>query len=124
MAQHNEIGKKGEALAQHYLQNHGYTLLTCNWRFHKYELDIVCTHSNQLIIVEVKTRSSELFGQPYEAVTPQKIRRIVAATQAYIYKYHIDQEVRFDIVSILISDSNKPEIKHIKDAFLPPINAY
>ena len=118
MAEHNAVGKRGEVIALEYLQKVGYEIIALNWRFQKAEIDIIAKDSNDLVIVEVKTRTSEEFENPKEAVTIAKQRRIVKAADAFIQENEIDLECRFDIVSILII-GKKIEIEHIKDAFYP-----
>jgi len=71
MARHNDLGKEGEKQALHMLQEKGYTILETNWRHEKDEVDIIALDKNELIVVEVKTRSTDYFGDPEEAVTPQ-----------------------------------------------------
>ncbi|HLN52278.1 MAG TPA: YraN family protein [Lentimicrobium sp.] len=118
MAEHNELGIRGEELALKYLIDKGFTILETNWRFGKEEIDIIALNSEYLIIVEVKTRSSRLFGDPAEFVSRQKQRLLIKATQVYAEKYRIQQDVRFDIISILLN-SQKTEITHIENAFYP-----
>lgn len=120
MAKHNNIGKEGELIAQKHLKNLDYKILHTNWVCNKNELDIVAVKNNSLIVVEVKTRSSEHFGQPKDAITAAKIKRIVQATNDYIQQFEIDLEVRFDVMSIIMKDDEEFSIEHIKDAFLPP----
>ncbi len=118
MAQHNDIGKKGEALALTYLREKGYRVRETNWLYRKAELDIVAEFEEQLIVVEVKTRTSREFESPKEAVTIKKQKHIVRAADAYIQQFDIDLECRFDIVSVLI-EGNSIDIEHIEDAFYP-----
>lgn len=116
MAEHNVIGEQGEAIAFKYLKEKGYTVLEKNWRFQKAEIDLITTLENQLVVVEVKTRTSEEFESPKEAVTIAKQKRIVKAADAYIQAKEIDLECRFDIVSVLIQ-GKKVSIEHIENAF-------
>lgn len=118
MAQHNDIGKKGEALALNFLRKKGYQLRETNWMYRKAELDIVAEFDDQLVVVEVKTRTSRDFESPKEAVTITKQKHIVRAADAYINQFDIEMECRFDIVSVLLEGSNV-EIEHIEDAFYP-----
>jgi len=117
MATHNELGKKGEELAVEFLQNKGYKILERNWRFKKAEVDIIASKNNVLAIIEVKTRSTNYFGNPQDFVNSKKIKLLVEAVNEYIISKDLDVETRFDIVAI-IKDQNKLEIEHIKDAFL------
>lgn len=120
MAKHNKTGKEGEIEARRFLQKKGYAILHENWRFGHYELDIVAQKDDQLIIVEVKTRTSSEFEAPEDAVNISKIRRIIYATDEYLQQFDIDLPVRFDIISIYKNDGNYL-IDHIEDAFYPPI---
>lgn len=120
MAQHNELGKKGEELASQYLQKKSYKILERNWRYEKDEIDIIATDGLFLVIVEVKTRSTDFYGQPEEAVTRQKERFIIRATEEYIIQKDINLEVRYDIISIIIKNG-KEAINHIEDAFYPTL---
>lgn len=118
MAEHNDFGKIGEEKAYRYLLGKGYKVRARNWQYRKAELDIVAEKNNMLIVVEVKTRSSEYFENPKEAVTLKKQRQIILGANAYIEEFNIEMECQFDIVSVLIIDS-KVEIEHIEDAFIP-----
>lgn len=118
MADHNELGNKGEEIALDYLTDKGYHILETNWRFGKEEIDIIAIDKKFLIIVEVKTRSSRFFGEPHEFITKQKQRLLIKAAQAYVDRHKIQQEVRFDIISI-IRNNNTTEIEYIADAFYP-----
>ena len=120
MAIHNELGKGGEKEAVRYLTLTGYHILHRNWRSGKKELDIVAEFGDELVVIEVKTRRNREYGMPEEAVNQQKIRRIVAATDAYVRKFAIDSPIRFDIITLIGEESNF-EIEHIEEAFYPPI---
>jgi putative endonuclease len=121
MAQHNDLGKEGEQAAANYLVKKGYTILHRNWFFEKYELDIVAEKDGWLVVVEVKSRSTETFEHPEDAITNAKIRRIVLATDAYIRQFDIDKPTRFDVISA-IPTHNGYRIDHIEDAFVSPVN--
>lgn len=121
MAEHNDFGKEGELRAQAYLRNKGYTLLDCNWRCGKNELDIVAEKDGLLVVVEVKSRSTDFFEHPKDAITPAKIRRTVQAAHDYLLLHDLDMEVRFDVVSV-VPQGMEFRIEHIEDAFLPPVN--
>lgn len=116
---HNETGKEGEDLARSFLQRRGYQICHTNWRWHHYELDIVACIENELVVVEVKTRSADYLISPEEAVDSGKIRRIVAAADAYIRFFNIEYPVRFDIIT-LIKQDNQYKIEHLEDAFFAP----
>jgi putative endonuclease len=120
MAEHNELGKKGEEIAVRYLLDKGYKIITINWRFGKDEIDIIASFSSFLVIAEVKTRKSDVFEEPEEAVTVQKQKFLVRAADAYVQMKNIEEEVRFDIITVIIKGKIW-EINHIEDAFYPTI---
>ncbi len=117
MAQHNELGKKGELLAVEYLLKNGYKIVEKNYRYQKAEVDIIAKKAAILVAVEVKTRSSAYFGDPQDFVNSKKIQLLVRGMDAYVVKNDLDVEIRFDIIAIIIA-KNKYKIEHIKDAFL------
>lgn len=116
MAEHNELGKKGEELAVEYLRENGYKILDRNWTFQKAEIDIIAEKDNILAIIEVKTRSSTDFGLPQDFVKPKKIQLLVKAVNAYINDREIDFEVRFDIIAVQ-RNGESFAIEHLTDAF-------
>ncbi len=121
MAEHNDLGKKGEDAAEHYLRKQGYHIVERNWTFDKYEIDIIAEDEEFIIFVEVKTRSSSIWGNPEDAVSKGKIKRIVAAADFYLKENDIDRPARFDVIAA-IWDGKSFEIEHIDDAFLAPVN--
>ncbi|MCL1938607.1 MAG: YraN family protein [Candidatus Azobacteroides sp.] len=122
MAQHNELGKEGEVAAVAYLKTKGYQILHVNWHFGHLELDIVAQTDDELVIVEVKTRSND-WELPENAVNNAKIRKIISAADCYIRFFNIDLPARFDIIWVTGKFPGF-EIEHIEDAFYPPLNTY
>jgi len=118
MATQKEIGKKGEAIAAMYLAKKGYTIKARNWYYGHNELDIVAQDGNELVIVEVKARTSDRYEHPSEAVSKQKIRHIIEAAEAYIEEHEIDLETRFDVITVIFY-GQEYELEHFKDAFFP-----
>ena len=117
MAQHNDLGLKGEELAIEYLEKNGYLIVEKNYRYRKAEVDIIARIDTILVVVEVKTRSSNYFGNPQDFVNPKKIKLLVTAIDDYVVKRDLDVEIRFDIIAIL-RNKETYNIHHIKDAFL------
>ncbi len=120
MAEHNDLGKSGENAAVAYLEQKGYLIRDRNWRRGHFELDIVAAKENELIVIEVKTRSNTLFTEPEDAVDLPKIRRTVRAADTYLKLFQIDSPVRFDIITV-VGDDGDFKIEHIKEAFYPPL---
>jgi putative endonuclease len=116
MAAHNELGKKGEQLALDFLVRHDYTILEKNYRYLKAEVDIIAQKGTIVVVVEVKTRSTNYFGDPQEAVNLKKIRLLVAAIDHYVVLKNLEVTVRFDIIAI-IHKNNSVKIEHLEDAF-------
>lgn len=118
VSEKNDLGKKGEQLAMTFLQEKDYVILHTNWRFQKAELDIIAQQDKITVFVEVKTRKDNYFGYPERAVHPAKEHHLHRAAQAFIEQYKIENEIRFDIISITFKN-NQPIIDHIEDAFFP-----
>ena len=116
MGKHNELGRLGEELAVDYLLQKGYGILETNWRFQKAEVDIIASKDEFLVVVEVKTRSTNEFGDPQDFVRKKKIKLLVQAIDAYVSRFALEAEVRFDIVAITMK-KQQLEIEHLKDAF-------
>jgi len=117
MATHNQTGKKGEDLAEAYLKEKGYTIVERNWHSSHKELDIIAEHEGWLVIVEVKTRSGDIWTLPEDAVNKKKMRRTINAAHHYIRMHDINIPVRFDVISVVFENCNV-EIEHFEDAFL------
>lgn len=112
---HIQVGLEGEKISFDFLSSLGYLILETNWRYLKGEIDIICQSNDVIVIVEVKTRTTSKFGNPEEAVSESKQKLLMATAEAYLEEKDIDNELRFDVVSIILT----PEltINHIIDAF-------
>lgn len=115
---HNEFGRIGEEIAHRQLLSKGYFIRERNFTFGKLEIDIIAEKDEILVFVEVKTRNSNYFGEPYEAVSRQKQKQIIKAANAYIDQFECDLEARFDVFSLILSEKNQ-KVEHIVDAFRP-----
>ena len=116
MAEHNETGKQGEAVAVEYLISKGYEIIQINYQARKAEIDIIARKDDWLIVVEVKTRSSADFGNPEDFVDKKKIKLLVKAIDEFVQETDIDLDIRFDIISV-IKKGNEYTIEHLEDAF-------
>ncbi|MEO1261937.1 MAG: YraN family protein [Bacteroidota bacterium] len=119
MAKHLAKGKKGEEIAVTYLEENGFQILETNWRHKKLEVDIIAMDDQTLVFVEVKTRSTAIYGRPEEFVDAAKEKHLARAAAAYMVKINHDWAIRFDVVAILLNDKNNMQLNHIKDAFFP-----
>ena len=115
MAAHNELGRWGEDVAANYLLRKGYTIIERDWRSGHRDLDIIACDGETVVFVEVKTRRNRLFADPEWAVDYQKLRNLKQAANHYIKFHGIDQEVRFDVITVVGTPDNEPEIEHIED---------
>jgi putative endonuclease len=120
---HLALGRAGETLAARYLRNHGHKILYRNFRSpHGGEVDLVCRDKrhNELVFVEVKTRSSEEFGRPLDAVDRKKRRLILRGAMTWLKMLDMPDIVfRFDVVEVVMPGE---VVRHIENAFWLPEN--
>lgn len=121
MAEHNDTGKKAEELAKQFLIDKGHALLHFNWQFGHREIDIISEHKNMLIVTEVKGRIAGYYGGPTEILSVKKMKHLVYAAEAYVNKFNIDLEVRFDLVVVLFG-KEKEMIEHFESVFIAGVN--
>jgi putative endonuclease len=119
MAQHLELGRKGEALAKAHLEAAGYEILDENWTFGKAEVDLIAYKDRMIIFTEVKARTGNGFGEPEDFVDNRKQKLLSNAADEYIYLMNHQGEVRFDIIAIRFYPQGTFTLKHIEDAFWP-----
>ena len=117
MAKHNQTGKDGELLAINWLTENGYTILHTNWRHGNWEVDIIAHKNKRLHIVEVKTRTSEMFGHPEDNMDNKKMQYLINAAEEYMYQHPQWQQLQFDILAITIKD-DKAAYFLIEDVYL------
>lgn len=115
MAQHINTGVKGEAMAATYLQQNGFTILHCNWRYSRYEIDIIATKDETIHFIEVKTRQSTIYGFPEESVSSKKIRSLLKGASAYLGQHPGWKRVQHDVLAITIMKEKEPEFFLIED---------
>lgn len=113
-----QVGRNGEAAASKYLQNLGYEIIAINWRFRKFEVDIIAQKDQTLVFVEVKTRKNNSHGEPEVFVTLKKQKFLIAAAHQFMTQNSLNLESRFDIIAIISLDQ---KITHLKGAFVPTI---
>jgi putative endonuclease len=118
MAEHNEVGKKGEDLAVEYLEKRKYLIFDRNYQFEKQEIDIVAYQAKEIVFVEVKTRTGKAWALPEMAVTEEKKKNLFKVARAYLYERRLENvPARFDVISVFIFPDQEPEITHFVDAF-------
>lgn len=110
-----EIGRLGEDAVALYLERMGYRILARNYRSRFGEVDIIFQDRGCIVFGEVKTRSTNYFGEPQEAVNYKKQRRIIATAKTYIANKNITGvNLRFDVFEVYY---NTKKIKHIENAY-------
>lgn len=113
----SRLGQWGESLARRHLEAKGYTIEAANWRAREGEIDLVARDGPTLVFVEVKTRTSDRYGGPEEAVTSSKIDRMQRAACAYLSAAGSpDVDWRIDVVAIDCSPGRKVlRLEHLVD---------
>jgi putative endonuclease len=115
--QKQSLGRWGEERAAEYLEAKGYEILGRNIRTESGEIDLLARQEDQLIFVEVKTRTSQDFGHPEESITQLKQQHMTDAAQNYLQSHpEQDGDWRVDVISITRRANQPPEIIHIENA--------
>lgn len=110
-----EKGDIGENIAKNYLIKKGANILESKYKIKTGEIDIIARLDNELVFIEVKSRSNLKFGYPSEAVNNRKIKKIVDTSKYYILRNNLyNTPIRFDVIEIYL---NENKINHIVNAF-------
>ncbi len=113
----NPTAKLGEEIATNYLKNKGYKIIERNFRKGYGEIDIICIKDNTLVFIEVKTRTSDLYGGAIESITYHKIKSLVKTAQFYKMLHpRLPEAMRIDAILIDLSSNNQvSNIEHIEN---------
>jgi putative endonuclease len=117
MAAHNEFGKSGEQIAADWLELSGFELISRNWKFGRYELDIIASRDNVLHFIEVKSRRDDNFGKPEDWVNWKKGKHMLTAGVAFQEKNPKWLQIQYDILAILLTPEGKQDIFFIEDVY-------
>lgn len=117
MAKHNETGSFGELLANTFFIEKGYTVLHQNWRYARWEVDIIASKENVLHFIEVKTKTTKSFGNPEEKVGKKKIQNLVNAAEEYLHLHPQWKRIQFNILAITMLKNEPVEYFLIEDVF-------
>ncbi|PJE58080.1 MAG: YraN family protein [Candidatus Portnoybacteria bacterium CG10_big_fil_rev_8_21_14_0_10_36_7] len=113
---HNsQIGKLGEDLASQFLENQGYQIIDKNFFTRYGEIDLIAQKGNEVLFLEVKTRSSSLYGYPEQAVDAKKIKHLLEAIKLYLKIKQLKSFWRLDIISVELNNHQPTNIKWFKD---------
>jgi len=111
------LGRSGEDVAADLLKGKGYKILVRNYKTKLGEIDIIARDKDTLAFIEVKTRHSDRFGLPQEAVSVSKQRQISKAALMFLKENNLlEKKARFDVISVVYS-KDKPQLDLIKNAF-------
>lgn len=121
MAKNIEIGRFGEKTASIYLKKNGYLILDNNFRCNLGEVDIIARHRDTIVFIEVKTRKSNLYGTPAQAVNRSKQNKIIKTALYYLkINNKFNDNIRFDIVEVWHKDYKLLDVNIIQNAFNLP----
>ena len=113
----DQLGIDGEDLATRHLVGAGFIIVTRNWRCPAGEIDIIALDGRDLVIVEVKTRTSTTFGDPVEAVTFRKQQKLRELARLWLRNNPHHGDVRFDVITVLYPKRGYPQLEHWRRAF-------
>ncbi|MBI5634082.1 MAG: YraN family protein [Nitrospirae bacterium] len=111
-----DVGKKGEDLAVALCRERGFTIIEQNFRTPFGEIDIIAKDGNIFVFIEVKARTGDTYGAPFEAVTRRKRDKISKVAMSYLKRFRKEVPARFDVISISMK-SGMPDLEYIQDAF-------
>ncbi len=123
MAEKDELGRRGERIAERALIGRGYRILDRNWRCREGEIDLVARDGDALVFVEVKTRSSDAFGHPFEAITAAKLARLRRLASAWLaaggQRTAIGSagRIRIDAIAVLAPRDAPATLEHLEGVF-------
>ena len=104
-----DTGIRGEKIARDFLKKRGFRILETNYRCSRGEIDIVASHRDYLVFIEVRTRSSDEYGSPEESITRTKKKRLKLAALHYLGSHNDFPELwRIDVVAIELDEGGKP----------------
>lgn len=109
------LGKIGEEKAVSFLKKQGFSIIRKNFQTRLGEIDIIAKKDSSIHFIEVKTRTSDKKGQPYEAVNKRKINHLKKAAQFFLLKSNLkNYKLKIDVISIIIKDNNE-ELKFFEN---------
>ncbi len=115
MAAKDTVGRYGEDVAARHLSEQGYVVLQRNWRCELGEIDIVARDGDCLVVCEVKTRRSDTFGSPLEAVTPRKVARLRQLAARWVAESGLHPPlIRIDVVAVRRPLTGPAQVEHVR----------
>jgi len=117
MAEKDELGQRGERIAERHLVARGLTVIDRNWRCPQGEIDLVLRDGDETVFVEVKTRSSTTYGHPLEAITVAKLARLRRLAAAWCAEHPGATRIRIDAVAVVAPRRAPATIEHLERVF-------
>lgn len=117
MAAKDELGQRGERIAERHLLARGWTLLDRNWRCAQGEIDLVLRDGDETVFVEVKTRSSTAFGHPLEAISHAKLARLRRLASIWAEAHPGTGRIRIDAVAVVAPRRAPATVEHLERVF-------
>ncbi len=111
-----ERGDLGERVAADWLRRNGFMIMERNWRYGRYEIDIIASRWDTVHFVEVKTRHTGSLTMPEDAITDDKARALRKAASAYLASRRLTRELQFDLIAVEISPDGTPDVRYIENA--------
>lgn len=113
-----KLGKLGEDIISNYIQKQGYKILERNFECSQGEIDIIAKDKDEMVFIEVKTRTDMSYGEAREAITKTRKRHLINSIKYYIYKRNLEKEfIRIDVAEVYIKNQNV-RINYIKNAII------
>ena len=117
MAAKDELGMRGERIAERHLVARGLTVIDRNWRCPQGEIDLVLRDGDETVFVEVKTRTSDTFGHPLEAITVAKLARLRRLAAAWCSEHPGVGRIRIDAVAVVAPRRAPATVEHLERIF-------
>lgn len=111
-----ERGDLGEQVAADWLRRNGFFIMERNWRYGRYEIDIIASRWDTIHFVEVKTRHAGSLTSPEDAITREKMRALQKAASAYIASHRLTRELQFDMIAVEITPDGAFDVRYVENA--------
>ncbi|MFZ0035081.1 MAG: YraN family protein [Sedimentisphaerales bacterium] len=121
LADRKKLGQWGEKRCESFLKKKGFKKLARNFSCRSGEIDLIMVDNDgALVFVEVKTRADEAFEVTESVITPAKKIKLNRAARYFLSTHNIENRpFRFDVVTIVLGQRGRPQIKHYENAFVP-----
>ncbi|OAV42807.1 YraN family protein [Lewinella sp. 4G2] len=122
MKDSQQTGQLGEAIAEGYLHQRGFTIVESSYRYRRAEIDLIALKDETYYFIEVKTRRGLGHGHPTVAFTDAKKKLLAKAAAHFMYTANHEGAFRFDVISIVLHPNGQYDLEHLEDAFFPGLH--